>query len=143
MLLPKLMQAGHEVIGMSYIPDCTPLIRASGAKAIVVDAFDREALCSTLVDIQPDVVIHQLTSLSNWNIEDNAWIRIKGTRDFCQRLLFVYGISVRGNTGHRFGRLRLYGRPQAEPDLRRGVFPYDGTYCLMRFPNDSRAILAS
>lgn len=81
LLLPKLVQAGHEVIGMSHIPERTPLIRASGAKAIVVDAFDREALCSALVDIQPDVVIHQLTSLSNWNLEDNARIRIQGTRN--------------------------------------------------------------
>jgi nucleoside-diphosphate-sugar epimerase len=72
------VQAGHEVIGMSHIPERTPLIRASGTKAIVVDAFDPEALCSALVDIQPDVVIHQLTSLSNWNFEDNARIRIKG-----------------------------------------------------------------
>lgn len=45
----------------------------------MVDSFDREELYSALVYIQPDVVIHQLTSLSNWNFEDNTRIRIKGT----------------------------------------------------------------
>lgn len=78
-LLPKLVQAGHEVIGMTHIPERMRLIRASGAKPIVVDVFNREAIRSAVVDIRPDVIIHQLTSLSHWNLADNARIRIEGT----------------------------------------------------------------
>lgn len=81
LLLPKLVQAGHDVIGMTHNPERTSFIEAHGAKAVVVDAFDREALSSAVADIRPDVVFHQLTALSNWNLEDNARIRIEGTRN--------------------------------------------------------------
>ncbi|MDR0270802.1 NAD(P)-dependent oxidoreductase [Paenibacillus sp.] len=80
LLVPQLVQDGHEVIGMTRNVERTPQIQASGAKAIVVDAFDREGIMSALLDIKPDVVIHQLTSLSNWNLEENSKIRREGTR---------------------------------------------------------------
>ncbi|WP_232699397.1 NAD-dependent epimerase/dehydratase family protein [Brevibacillus daliensis] len=58
-----------------------PFIQAMGAKAIVVDAFDREAILSVVEEVRPDVIIHQLTSLSNGNVEENASIRMEGTRN--------------------------------------------------------------
>lgn len=81
LLLPKLARAGHEVVGMTQSPDRVPAIRAAGAEAVVANAFDREALFSALADVRPDVVIHQLTALGQWNLEDNARIRIEGTRN--------------------------------------------------------------
>lgn len=38
-------------------------------------------------DIRPDVVIHQLTSLSDRNLQDNARIRIEGTRNLVDAAL--------------------------------------------------------
>ncbi|OBZ19442.1 dTDP-glucose 4,6-dehydratase [Bacillus sp. FJAT-27264] len=80
-LLPKLVKAGHEVIGMTHNPEQQKKIEALGAKSIIADAFDREGMIKALGEIQPEVVIHQLTSLSNWSSADNARIRIEGTRN--------------------------------------------------------------
>lgn len=81
LLLPRLVRAGHEVIGMTHSTERKPFILALGAKAIVVDAFERDDIHAVIEEVRPDVVIHQLTSLSNWNLEDNARIRIEGTRN--------------------------------------------------------------
>ncbi len=81
LLLPKLVQAGHEVTGMTHNEERQPLIQALGARPVVVDAFDKEAILSVVGEARPDVIIHQLTSLSNWNLEDNSRIRIEGTRN--------------------------------------------------------------
>jgi len=79
-LLPKLVKAGHEVIGMTRNPEQSQVIAALGAKAIVADVFNRDEMIRAVGEVKPDVVIHQLTSLSNWNVTDNARIRIEGTR---------------------------------------------------------------
>lgn len=79
-LLPRLVQAGHEVIGMTHDPQRKGLIESWGAKGIVADAFDREGIIASIGEVRPDVIIHQLTSLSQWNLEDNARIRMEGTR---------------------------------------------------------------
>ena len=79
-LLPRLVQAGHEVIGMIHDPQRKGLIESWGAKGIVADAFDREGIIASIGEVRPDVIIHQLTSLSQWNLEDNARIRMEGTR---------------------------------------------------------------
>jgi nucleoside-diphosphate-sugar epimerase len=81
LLLPRLVRDGHEVIGMTHNPERKPFIQALGAKAIVVDAFERDDIHAVIGEVRPDVIIHQLTSLSNWNLEDNARIRIEGTRN--------------------------------------------------------------
>ncbi|WP_274365284.1 NAD-dependent epimerase/dehydratase family protein [Paenibacillus thermotolerans] len=81
LLLPKLVEAGHEVIGMTHNKDNIAWIQSVGAQGIVVDAFDREAVVRAVADAQPDTMIHQLTSLSSWNLKDNADIRIRGTRN--------------------------------------------------------------
>ncbi|WP_276355460.1 NAD-dependent epimerase/dehydratase family protein [Cohnella caldifontis] len=80
LLLPKLVQAGHEVVGMTHAAERGELIRAFGAKAVVADAYDRDGVRAAVADVRPDVVIHQLTSLGEWNLEENARIRIEGTR---------------------------------------------------------------
>jgi len=87
LLLPKLAQAGHEVFGMTHRPERSALIRETGAKEIVVDAFDREGIRSAMLDIRPDAIIHQLTALSDWNLENNARIRIEGTRNLVDAAL--------------------------------------------------------
>ena len=43
-LVPRLLAAGHEVTGMTRSEERAELIRAAGARAAVVDVFDREAL---------------------------------------------------------------------------------------------------
>lgn len=79
-LLPLLVHAGHEVIGTTRYPAKTGDITAMGARPMVLDALDRESVLAALSDVQPDVVIHQLTDLATHNWAGNSRLRIEGTR---------------------------------------------------------------
>lgn len=80
LLVPELVRAGHEVVGMTRSEANAAVIRAMGASAVIADAFDREAVREAVLAARPDVVIHQLTSLGERNFADNSRIRIEGTR---------------------------------------------------------------
>ncbi|GIN20616.1 MAG TPA: NAD(P)-dependent oxidoreductase [Bacillus bacterium] len=88
-LLPKLIRAGHEVIGITQNESKKSNIENTGSKALISDVFDREALRSALEESQPDVVIHQLTSLSSRNFWENTRIRIEGTQNLVDAALAV------------------------------------------------------
>lgn len=81
LLLPQLVQAGHEVIGMTRKEEQRQAIEQTGAAAVLADVFNREQMVNVLAEIKPDVVIHQLTSLSEGSSAENARIRIEGTRN--------------------------------------------------------------
>ncbi|SDD17275.1 Nucleoside-diphosphate-sugar epimerase [Paenibacillus sp. UNCCL117] len=81
LLLPKLIREGHEVIGMTHHESKKAAIENAGAKALLSDVFDRESLRTALEESRPDVVIHQLTSLSSRNFSENTRIRIEGTQN--------------------------------------------------------------
>jgi nucleoside-diphosphate-sugar epimerase len=84
-----LVQAGHDVIGTTRSAEKALSLDAAGATAVVVDAFDADALKSAVVTAKPDVVIHQLTDLPQKidpaqltsMRERNARLRIEGTRN--------------------------------------------------------------
>lgn len=81
LLLPQLVQAGHEVIGMTRKEEQRRAIEKTGATAVLADVFNREQMVVILTEMKPDVVIHQLTSLSGGSSAENARIRIEGTRN--------------------------------------------------------------
>ena len=62
-LIPRLVQAGHVVGGMTRSPSKTELLRHLGAEPILCDVFDREALIKAVRDFKPDVVLNELTDL--------------------------------------------------------------------------------
>ncbi|WP_242223788.1 NAD(P)-dependent oxidoreductase [Bacillus cereus group sp. BfR-BA-01380] len=80
-LIPLLVGEGHEVFGMIRDESRASTITNLDAKPVVADAFDRNAVFSALEKSQPDVVIHQLTSLSAGSSVDNAKMRIEGTEN--------------------------------------------------------------
>ncbi|HDR4908256.1 TPA: NAD(P)-dependent oxidoreductase [Bacillus cereus] len=80
-LLPMLIKNGHAVFAMIRNTSQVEVMKRVGAIPVIADVFNREAVFSVLEETNPDVVIHQLTSLSSWNFEDNAKIRTKGTRN--------------------------------------------------------------
>ena len=43
-LIPQLVARGHEVIGMTQTPSKQDLLRALGARPVVADALDAEAV---------------------------------------------------------------------------------------------------
>lgn len=62
-LVPKLVQAGHEVTGMTRSEAGAEGIRAAGATAAVCDVFNAEQLTQALQAAAPHAVVHQLTAL--------------------------------------------------------------------------------
>jgi len=86
-LVPLLVEAGHEVAGMTRTPAKAEALRALGAEPVVCDVFDRDALCAAVVSFGPDVVVHELTDLPDEVARipefaaDQARIRREGTRN--------------------------------------------------------------
>ena len=62
-LIPRLVQAGHVVGGLTRSPSKTELLNHLGAEPILCDVFDREALIKAVRDFQPDLVLNELTDL--------------------------------------------------------------------------------
>jgi 2-alkyl-3-oxoalkanoate reductase len=62
-LVPKLIDAGHEVTGMTRSEERAERLRKAGATAVVADVFDEDRVRSAMAEAAPEVVIHQLTSL--------------------------------------------------------------------------------
>ncbi|HHK5542596.1 MULTISPECIES: NAD-dependent epimerase/dehydratase family protein [Bacillus cereus group] len=80
-LLPMLIKNGHIVFAMIRNTSQVEVMKKVGAIPVIADVFNRKAVFSVLEETNPDVVIHQLTSLSSWDFENNAKIRTKGTRN--------------------------------------------------------------
>jgi uncharacterized protein YbjT (DUF2867 family) len=65
-LIPRLVSYGHHVVATTRHQTKTNDLRLLGAEPVVVDALDRAAVVDAVVSASPDVVIHQLTALSNF-----------------------------------------------------------------------------
>jgi 2-alkyl-3-oxoalkanoate reductase len=109
-LVPRLLAAGHELTGMTRSEEHAEQIRAAGARAAVVDCFDREALRAAVSEAGAEVVLHELTALpERINFRDKQLysatnrVRGEGTRNLmeaaraagarrfvCQSIAFLY-----------------------------------------------------
>jgi nucleoside-diphosphate-sugar epimerase len=63
-LVPQLVGHGHEVVGMTRSPSKREALRAGGARPVVADALDPEAVARAVAEAEPEVIVHQLTALS-------------------------------------------------------------------------------
>jgi nucleoside-diphosphate-sugar epimerase len=63
-LVPKLVAAGHEVFGMTRTASKQDELRALGARPVVADALDPDAVAQAVASAEPEVIVHQLTALS-------------------------------------------------------------------------------
>ena len=63
-LVPLLVARGHEVVGTTRTPAKADALRALGARPAVVDALDADAVAQAVGEAEPEVIVHQLTSLS-------------------------------------------------------------------------------
>jgi 2-alkyl-3-oxoalkanoate reductase len=63
-LVPQLTAAGHEVVGMTRTAAKRDLVRSLGARPAVADALDPDAVARAVAEAEPQVVVHQLTALS-------------------------------------------------------------------------------
>ena len=86
-LVPLLVEAGHEVAGMTRSPEKAGSLRELGAEPVICDVFDAGALAEAVEAFGPDSVIHQLTDLPD-HVADmasfgarNDRIRSEGTHN--------------------------------------------------------------
>ena len=63
-LVPQLVAAGHEVAGMTRSASKQELVRSLGARPVVADALDPDAVAQAVASAEPEVIVHELTALS-------------------------------------------------------------------------------
>jgi nucleoside-diphosphate-sugar epimerase len=88
-LAPLLVANGWHVVGSTRSQSKIPQLKEMGVEPVVVDVFDSAGLQQLLTEIQPEVVIHQLTDLPYAleatkmaeALSRNARLRDEGTRN--------------------------------------------------------------
>jgi 2-alkyl-3-oxoalkanoate reductase len=63
-LVPLLLESGHEVVALVRTRKKGKEAEALGAKAVVADALDKDALTAAIRRAEPEVILHQLTALT-------------------------------------------------------------------------------
>jgi 2-alkyl-3-oxoalkanoate reductase len=63
-LVPQLVAQGHEVVGMTRSTSKQDLVRSMGARPVVADALDPDAVAQAVASAEPEVIVHELTALS-------------------------------------------------------------------------------
>jgi len=64
-LVPGLVAAGHQVTASTRLAARTGPLRAAGAEPVVLDGLDRAAVIAAVRAAAPEVIVHQMTSLSD------------------------------------------------------------------------------
>jgi nucleoside-diphosphate-sugar epimerase len=64
-LVPRLVANGHEVVGTTRSESKRDAISALGATPAVADALDAEQVAAAVAQADPEVIVHQLTALSD------------------------------------------------------------------------------
>ena len=63
-LVPQLVAQGHEVVGMTRSASKQDLVRSLGARPVVADALDPDAVAQAVASAEPEAIVHELTALS-------------------------------------------------------------------------------
>lgn len=66
-LVQQLTARGHEVVGMTRSGSKQNLLRDLGARPVVADALDPDAVARAVAEAEPDVIVHQLTAIGAFN----------------------------------------------------------------------------
>jgi nucleoside-diphosphate-sugar epimerase len=62
-LIPRLLEAGHEVTALARTPEKARVLEEQGVETALADALDPEGVREAVVTARPEVLIHQLTAL--------------------------------------------------------------------------------
>jgi nucleoside-diphosphate-sugar epimerase len=88
-LVPLLLEAGHEVAGMTRKLERGRELEQVGAEPVVCDVFDRAGLREAVAVSRPSVVVDELTDMPRWidphrmrqQLARNVRIQREGTRN--------------------------------------------------------------
>ncbi|MGX7677539.1 NAD-dependent epimerase/dehydratase family protein [Jatrophihabitans sp. DSM 45814] len=129
-LIPRLVQAGHEVGGMTRSPSKTELVGRLGAEPSLCDVFDRDRLIQVVCEFRPDVILNELTDLPDEaakigdHSERNARIRTEGNQN-------LLDAALKSGSPKYFAQTVAWQLPegpdaQAVAELERAVLAGDG-----------------
>ncbi|MFC4949165.1 NAD-dependent epimerase/dehydratase family protein [Pseudonocardia sp. GCM10023141] len=162
-LVPRLVQAGHTVGGMTRSAGKQELLGALGATPILCDVFDRDALIKAVHEFEPDIVLNELTDLPDdvARIGEftalNARIRTEGSENLIEAAR--QSAASRGTATRVFAQSVAWQLPDG-PDaqavaalersvlaeggvvLRYGQFYGPGTYNEQQLPAEPRVSIA-
>ena len=62
-LVPRLVETGHEVHGMTRSESKQAMLHELGAVPVVADALDPDQVAEAVGRARPDVIVHQLTAI--------------------------------------------------------------------------------
>jgi nucleoside-diphosphate-sugar epimerase len=62
-LVPRLVAAGHEVVGMTHKESNRALVAELGASPVVANGLDAAQVADAVARAHPDVIVHQLTAI--------------------------------------------------------------------------------
>lgn len=88
-LSKALVEAGHTVYGTSRSAERAKALENYGVKPVVLDVFDAKAVEKAVMEIKPDVVINQVSSLPKGlketemaeGLKRDAKVRVEGTKN--------------------------------------------------------------
>ena len=69
-LVPLLVARGHDVVGMTRSASKQDLVRSLGARPVVADALDPDAVAQAVAGAEPEVIVHELTALSPMSVRN-------------------------------------------------------------------------
>ena len=86
-LVPDLIAAGHQVTATTRTPSKVAQLQAAGAEPVLVDGLDGEAVTAAVLAARPEVIVHQMTALTDMRSlrnPDRAFaatneLRVRGT----------------------------------------------------------------
>ena len=67
-LVPQLIAAGHDVVGMTHKQSNCALLDALGARPVVADALDPDQVAEAVAQANPEVIVHQLTAIGSLDL---------------------------------------------------------------------------
>jgi nucleoside-diphosphate-sugar epimerase len=64
-LVPRLIDAGHDVVGTHHSPRSAELVRMLGAEPVLLDLLDAAAVRRAVFEAEPEAVVHEATALAD------------------------------------------------------------------------------
>ncbi|GAA1430887.1 NAD(P)-dependent oxidoreductase [Microlunatus lacustris] len=78
-LIPELAEAGHDITATTRHAENLHYLRERGAQGVAVDVYDAPHLATVIAEAGPELVLHELTDLGDFDAQANARIRRAGT----------------------------------------------------------------
>jgi nucleoside-diphosphate-sugar epimerase len=112
-LVPRLVGAGHQVVGTTRSETRQAELWDLGATPVVVDALDAEQVAEAVAKAQPDAIIHELTSIAELDMRhfDRSFVmtnrlRTEGTDHLLSagRAVGVKRFVIQSYTGWPYAR---------------------------------------